>query len=396
MRDDNGNDSHSERRELGSVLRECHEKEVFNFALFQHNPSAITVVDRDGRVVKSNLARRHAHDPLPELGRVLFSGDAECDLIMKSELKKTLEQNVVREVSDVRSGGHIFAYTLAPFTHGAIVIRQDITEHKRAEAQLVQAQKLAALGTLVSGVAHEVSNPNNVMLLSLKTLCRITDDLLPVLDKHKEREGDFQLGIGPYSEIREDIPEMLASCYRAAERIRRLVSDLKNYARKEDSEVHERFDVNAVVEDAAELMSSTIGKATHHFSVTCADDLPPVKGAARRIEQVVINLLSNACQALPNQDCAISLSTVYNPAAREVYIMVQDEGVGIPPEAVSQITDPFFTTKHDTGGTGLGLSISRQIVESHGGALVISSAGSRGTLVTVTLPVPKHSGEKTA
>ncbi len=123
---------------------------------------------------------------------------------------------------------------------------------------------------------------------------------------------------------------------------------------------------------------------------------PPVKGAARRIEQVVINLLSNACQAVPNQDCAISLSTAYNPAANEVHIMVQDEGVGIPPEAVSQITDPFFTTKRDTGGTGLGLSISRQIVESHGGVLVFSSAGNRGTLVTVTLPVPRNSEARTA
>ncbi|MDP6491438.1 MAG: ATP-binding protein [Kiritimatiellia bacterium] len=396
MTDDNGNNESSDRRDLGNVLRECHEKEAFNFALFQHNPSAITVVDREGKVVKSNLARRHAHDSLPELGRVLFSGDSECDIIMKSELKKTLEQNVVREVSDVRSGGHIFAYTLAPFTHGAIVIRQDITEHKRAEAQLVQAQKLAALGTLVSGVAHEVSNPNNVMLLSLKTIRRITDDLLPVLDEHKEKEGDFDLGIGPYSEIREDIPEMVASCYRAAERINRLVSDLKNYARKEDGEVRDLFDVNAVVQGASELMNSTISKATHHFSVTCADDLPPVKGAARRIEQVVINLLSNACQAVPNQDCAISLSTAYNPAANEVHIMVQDEGVGIPPEAVSQITDPFFTTKHDTGGTGLGLSISRQIVETHGGALVFSSAGGRGTLVTIALPVPRGSEEETA
>ncbi|MBL7077582.1 MAG: hypothetical protein ISS31_08925 [Kiritimatiellae bacterium] len=396
MPEDNGNDIDDVKRELGSVLRECHEKEAFNFALFQHNPSAITVVDREGKVVKSNLARRHAHDPLPPLGEALFSGDSECDVIMKGELQKTLDQNVVREVSDVRSGGHIFSFTLAPFTHGAIVTRQDITEQKRAEAQLVQAQKLAALGTLVSGVAHEVSNPNNVMLLSLQTLRRIVDDILPVLDQLKEKEGDFDLGIGSYSEIREDIPEMVASCYRAAERINRLVADLKNYARKDDGIVLDLFDVNAIVQSAADLMGTTIRKATHHFKVECADSLPPVKGTARRVEQVVINLLSNACQALPNQECAITLSTAYNPAAGEVHIMVQDEGEGIPPESLSQVTDPFYTTKHDTGGTGLGLSISRQIAENHGGALVFSSTGSRGTLVTLTLPVSQDSEDEQA
>ena len=107
MTEENENDFNDVKRELGKVLRECHEKEEFNFALFQHNPSATTVVDREGKVVKSNLARRHAHDPLPDLGKKLFSGDSECDLIMKGELKKALEQNMVREVSDVRSGGHI-------------------------------------------------------------------------------------------------------------------------------------------------------------------------------------------------------------------------------------------------------------------------------------------------
>jgi len=394
MAEENGDNLNDVKRELGKVLRECHEKEEFNFALFQHNPSAITVVDREGKVVKSNLARRPAHDPLPELGKKLFSGDSECDTIMKGELKKTLEQNVVREVSDVRSGGRIFSFTLAPFTHGATVIRQDITEQKRAEAQLVQAQKLAALGTLVSGVAHEVSNPNNVMLLSLKALRRIVDDILPVLDEYKEKDGDFELGIGHYSEIREDIPEMVASCYRAAERINRLVSDLKNYARKDDGAVLDLFDVNAVVVSASDLMGSTIRKATHNFKVDCADDLPPVRGTARRVEQVVINLLSNACQALPSQECGITLSTAYNPAANEVHIMVQDEGEGIPPDYLSQITDPFFTTRHDTGGTGLGLSISRQIAENHGGALVFSSTGGRGTLVTLTLPASGDSEEE--
>jgi len=218
----------------------------------------------------------------------------------------------------------------------------------------------------------------------------VVDDLLPVLDAHREQAGDFEVGIGPYSEFREELPEMVDSCYRAAERINRLVTDLKGYARKDEGEAHVPFDINTVVQSAADLMGSTIRKATHNFILDCADDLPPVHGAARRIEQVIINLLSNACQALPRQDGHITVSTAYNRAAKEVHVRVQDDGVGIPPEALSQITDPFFTTKHDTGGTGLGLSISRQIADNHGGALVFSSAGGRGALVTLTLPATSH------
>lgn len=384
------NNDHYERPDLRRVLRECHAKEEFNFALFQHNPAAITVVDIEGRVVKSNLARRHAHDPLPPLGKPLFSGDSDCDLLMKTELKKTIARQEVRDVSDVRSGGHTFSFTIAPFVHGAIVTRQDITEQKRAEAQLVQAQKLAALGTLVSGVAHEVSNPNNVMLLSLKNLRRIIDALLPALDDYQQQEGDFDLGLGTYTEVRSDIPELVATCYRAAERINRLVSDLKGYARKDDGDTSSLFDVNAVVQSAADLMASTIRKATDHFSITCADDLPLVRGTARRVEQVAINLLSNACQALPDRERAIMLATTYNPAADEIHVMVQDAGTGIPAESLAQVTDPFFTTRHDTGGTGLGLSISRQIAENHGGTIVFSSSAGQGTLVTLTLPVARN------
>lgn len=371
---------------LESALRELGEKEAFNFALFQHNPLAITVVDVNGCVVKSNLARRAAPDTLPPLGGALFAADDNYSIDMQAEVMASIANGRVRECPEVTAGDFVFAFTIAPFPHGAIVIRRDITEHKRAQAQLVQAQKLAALGTLVSGVAHEVSNPNNVMMLSAGALRQLVDAILPVLDAYREEHGDFDLGRQSYGEVRADIPELVGSCVRAAERIHHLVTDLKGYARKDDQPTAESLDVNEVVRGAVSLMGATIRKATDRFTTDYAGGLPPVLGAGRRIEQVIINLVGNACQALPARDCAIAISTRHDRRARRVLICVADEGKGIPAEHLSRITDPFFTTKHDDGGTGLGLSISQQIVENHNGTLSFESRSGRGTTVTVALP----------
>ncbi len=372
---------------LAAVLEELREKDAFNFALFQHNPLAITVVDRAGCVVKSNLARRRAADPLPPLGQPLFrSGDGHQP-DMRAPLAAAIASGAPRECPEVAHGRRLYAYTLAPFAHGAIVLRRDITEQKQAQDQLIQAQKLAALGTLVSGVAHEVSNPNNVILLSARSLSRLFEEILPVLDAHAAAHPDFELGMTPYAEIRGELAELTASCRRGAERIQQLVNDLKGYARRDDGDMSRRFDLNDVARGAAGLLGATLRKATTRFTLELAADPLPVAGVDRRIEQVVINLLGNACDALPDPARGITLRTVLDRAAGCARLEVHDEGAGIPADVLPQVTDPFFTTKHDSGGTGLGLSISRQIVENHRGSLVLRSRAGAGTTATITLPL---------
>ena len=258
------------------------------------------------------------------------------------------------------------------------------------QQQLVQADKMAALGILVSGVAHEVNNPNGLMLLNIPILKKAHADAARILDEHFQAHGDFTLGGISYARMRLEIPQMLDEMQDGAQKIKRIVNDLKDFARPGDAADKEPVDVNAAAKKALRLVDATIRKATDHFSADFAPDLPPVWGNAQRIEQVVVNLVLNACQALAGPDRAITLSTRNAPGAGTVVLSLRDEGTGIKPEHLPHLTDPFFTTKRDSGGTGLGLSVSAGIVKEHGGSLVFDSAKGTGTTVTLTLPAARQ------
>jgi polar amino acid transport system substrate-binding protein len=147
-------------------------------------------------------------------------------------------------------------------------------------------------------------------------------------------------------------------------------------------------DVNAVIKSAVSLLSNMIMKSTKHFSVEYGDPLPRLKGNFQRFEQVIINLIQNACQALPDSQRGISMSTSYDEKKRSILINIKDEGIGISPKALPHIMEPFFTTKRDSGGLGLGLSISSRIVKEHGGTLTFTSEPGKATTAEIILPIP--------
>lgn len=276
-------------------------------------------------------------------------------------------------------------------------LTREIAERRHAEdelrlnqQQLVQADKMAALGVLVSGVAHEINNPNGLILLDIPILKRAHKDTARILEEYSHEYGDFSLGGVPYTEMREEIPRIHEEMLEGAKRIKRIVNDLKDFARRDDAADKGIVDVNAVVQTALRLVDPTIRKATNNFTFDYEQGLPKVWGNAQRIEQVVVNLLLNACQALPDGDRGIVLTTRYDPETERVVLKVRDEGIGIAPEHLSRLTDPFFTTKRDSGGTGLGLSVSAGIVKEHGGTLAFDSAPGAGTTVTLSLPVAKE------
>jgi polar amino acid transport system substrate-binding protein len=186
--------------------------------------------------------------------------------------------------------------------------------------------------------------------------------------------------------MREELPGMLDEMLEGARRIKRIVEDLKDFARREDAPRHEPVELDAVVRAAARLVDPSIQKATHRFELSLAPDLPRVRGNAQRIEQVVVNLILNACQALPDPRQPVRVSTRLAPGGAAVQLVVEDEGVGIPADHLPRLTDPFFTTKRDSGGTGLGLSVSAGIVKEHGGTLEFRSSPGAGTTVVLTLP----------
>ncbi|MBT1070506.1 transporter substrate-binding domain-containing protein [Pelotalea chapellei] len=263
-----------------------------------------------------------------------------------------------------------------------------LEELRKHQDQLIQADKLASLGILVSGVAHEINNPNGLILLNLPILRDVYKDAAETLEERFEAEGDFMLGGVSYARMRQEVPHMLDEMQEGSQRIKRIVEDLKEFARPDRVAAKEPFDLNLVVQAAVRLVDSSLRRATSRFSAEYDDCLPRICGNALRIEQVVVNLLINACQALPSPDRAISLATSFTSGM--VVLTVRDEGLGIAPEHLPHLTDPFFTTKRESGGTGLGLSISAGIIQEHGGTLLFESPAGGGTRVILTLPAYKE------
>lgn len=280
---------------------------------------------------------------------------------------------------------------------GTIVIwnrtlRREVESRSQAlreqQQQLIQADKMASLGILVSGVAHEINNPSSLLLLNLPALRDIYADCLEVLDAHYREHGDFTVGGLDYSRVRDEIPLMLDEMLEGSQRIKRIVGDLKDFSRQGSAELGEALDLNAVVHTAIRLVENSIRKATDHFETDYEADLPSVTGNAQRIEQVVINLVLNACQALDHPEQGIRVRTfsqVDEAGHLWVCLAVEDQGCGIGSDVIGRVTDPFFTTKRDQGGTGLGLSVSAGIVLEHQGSLTFDSTPGGGTTARVSL-----------
>jgi signal transduction histidine kinase len=260
-------------------------------------------------------------------------------------------------------------------------------EARRQREQVIQLDKMAALGTMISGVAHEINNPNNFIMLNTPVLQEAFRDVLPVLDDYHRDNGEYAVAGIPYSEMRENFPVLFSGVIEGAKRIRNIVNGLKDFARADTHDMTESVDVNAVVKSAITLLGNHIRISTKHFSVRYGEGLPRVRGNFQRLEQVVINLVQNACEALSDNQRGVEVATRYEPAGNVVTVEVRDEGVGIPPDRLPHIMDPFNTTKRDKGGVGLGLSVSSGIVKDHGGVLVFSSEPGRGTVATLSLPL---------
>jgi polar amino acid transport system substrate-binding protein len=287
-----------------------------------------------------------------------------------------------------RSLGRQVRERSAALSRGIAERRRVEEELRKNQQKLVQADKLAALGVLVSGVAQQIDEPNGRVLEEVATLSRAWRDLEPVLEARFAAEGDFTLGRLRYSRMRAAVPRMLAEMAAAAGRVRRIAADLGDFSRKADPELVDGVDLSAVAASALRLVEGTVRRATARFEAELPAGLPAVRANAQRIEQVVVNLVVNACQALPDRDRGLWVRTYADPAG-QVVLEVRDQGTGILPEDLPRLADPFFTTKRAQGGTGLGLSVSAGIAQEHGGALAFESTPGQGTTARLVLPRPQ-------
>lgn len=243
-------------------------------------------------------------------------------------------------------------------------------EHTESEVgmtqQRIQAQKMALLSILVSGITHEINNPTSVVLLNAQILSGAWTEALPILDAYFDSHGDFALCGVPYSESRTSIGELTRGVSEAAKRIRQIVENLNGFARKEEGSLSARVDVNAVVKAAIVLASHLLKTSTDRLQVSCSREDLCVLGNSQQLEMVLINLLTSSCRSLRDRQEAIFVTTSRNDERGMAEVVVRDEGAGIAREELAGINT---------------------IVENHGGDLDIKSEAGTGTTVVVRLPL---------
>ena len=256
------------------------------------------------------------------------------------------------------------------------------------EKQLLQADKMTSLGILVAGVAHEINNPATSLMLNAPNLKKAWASFTPVLDDYFAKQKDVLVCNMSYTELSRRIDMMLISIEDSSARIKKIIMELKDFSRPTGADMAGEIDVNLMINKSLDLTHSILKKATHHLSTDFEEGLPKISGNTHKLQQVMINLLLNASQALENKEQSIHVQTSKTKDNHFIVIEVIDTGPGVRPEDLKKMKDPFFTTKRDQGGTGLGLSISEKIVYDHKGIMEFASEFGKGLRTKILLPFP--------
>jgi len=329
----------------------------------------VQIVSKDFRIERANtsfasFSGKNITDVVGSHCYEVFAGRKKvcdgCPLGQAVSNDSPQMQELSDRVRDRQFVAHAYPYILeGKKPDAAVMYYHDITEECRLQQEAIQQEKMAAIGLLAGGIAHEINNPLGGILAFTQLLLR---------DK---KDNDL---------LFRDLKEI----ENAAVRCKKIVSDLLDFSRVSKERENCLVDINTLLDKVFPFIRGDLQALNIKFEFERAKTLPQIKGNPDRLQQVFLNILTNACHAMPKGGSLTVKTSV--EVSRNVCITISDTGVGIPPEDITRIFDPFFTTKEPLKGTGLGLSIAYRIVKEHGGMIRVKSEVGKGSTFTIHLP----------
>jgi signal transduction histidine kinase len=308
-------------------------------------------------------------------GRIAVTTQDEIGFLADSFNRMTAD--LERAQKEIRAWGEGLEHTIAERTR----------QLEAMQAGIIQTEKLASLGALVSGVAHEINNPNTFIRGNISLVAEAFGDILPRLDEIASRTPGLRIARLPYSEFRGQILLLVADMAHGADRIMTIVNDLRTFARRDEGGLDDDVCLNSTVQSCLRLVRNEF-ESIAKVELALDPDLPKFRGNVQKIEQVIVNIVVNAAQAIEEAKRPGTLRVqTRRDGSGHVVLEVTDDGVGMTDEVRQRIFDPFFTTKRARKGTGLGLSIAYGIVADHGGTIEVRSRRGEGSAFTVTFPL---------
>ncbi|MBD9565672.1 ATP-binding protein [Pseudomonas sp. PDM09] len=336
------------------------------------------------------LERLHAHDRLLILKKPFDNIEVQQmanTLLTKWEMteRASIQMSHLEHLVDQRTG---------QFKQASEALQREIDERKQLESQLVQSEKLASLGQLAAGVAHEINNPIGFISSNLGALDGYFKQLQDMLDAYREAENAIGSSevieqLGKLRErveldfLREDIPLLIKESKEGIGRVGQIVKDLKDFSRVDSNQEWQWANLQQGIESTLNIVANELKYKAD--VVKEFQQLPDIECLPSQINQVIMNLIVNASQAMGPERGTITLRTGLE--GETVSIEVADTGIGIEPDNLQKIFDPFYTTKPVGQGTGLGLSLSYGIVKKHQGDISVRSEVGVGSTFRVELPV---------
>ncbi len=263
----------------------------------------------------------------------------------------------------------------------------DITKEKVLEQQMVQTEKLSALGLLVAGIAHEINNPNNFIIFNMPILRTYLDAIMPIVDDYASTRNDFSLFNMTYADFRTDIHNIIDDVEQGAQRISAIVHDLRDFSHKGDIEERTETSPADLVKRVIAMCQSSIAKVRVKIAIEEEKVLPKLDLPTGVLEQVLVNLILNSVQAADKDNAYVTITIKHGLTWTDyLTFIVKDNGKGMDDGTRLRIFDPFFSTKPRGEGTGLGLYISKMLVNKLGGDIICDSTPGEGSVFTVTIP----------